>query len=163
MRAAAAAGSGRLVLYNVNALIIVSLSETRLAAFLSGQASVADEVAVACLGVDCGPPRIARARKGNFKSLYFLNDLLACRQCHRLRCQTTLTAPVLERRRIARLKLIHKMRGDAEGNTLYRQRFAWRCRHAQLAQKLDNLDGFHYETVCDWLSRFKCESNVTCT
>jgi hypothetical protein len=50
MRAAKAAGSGRLVLNDGDVRTVVLLSETRLAAFLGGRAWVANIVAVACLG-----------------------------------------------------------------------------------------------------------------
>jgi hypothetical protein len=154
VRAAKAAGSGRLVVGDGDVRTVVLLSETKLAAFLGGRAWVADIVAVPCL-----PDRsksllkCPRAHEGNFQSLYFLGDVLACRHCHRLRYRSNLAASAADRARIARSKLLSSMGGQPEEVEAPRQPYKWRSRHLRLSERLARLTDVHYHGVLAWLQR----------
>jgi hypothetical protein len=156
MRAAKAVGSARLILDDGNVRTVVMLSETRLAAFLGGQAWVVDTVAVACLG---GRPRrplkCPRAHEGNFQSLYFLNDVLACRHCHKLRYRSNSAASAAERARIARNKLLSSMGGQPGAVEAPRQAYKWRSRHNRLAGRLTTLSDAHFTDMRASLERQK--------
>jgi hypothetical protein len=156
MRAAQAAGSDRLVLDDGEARTVVLLSETRLAAFLGGQAWVADIVAVACLG---GRSRrllkCSRAHEGNFQSLYFKDDVLACRLCHRLRYRSNLAASTADRARLARNKLLRSIGGKSGDVQVPRQPYKWRSRHELLARRLFSLLGLHFDDMRTRLERKK--------
>jgi hypothetical protein len=148
MRVAKAAGSPRLILNDGEVRTVVVLSETRLAASLGGQAWVADIVAVACLGGRLRPLlKCPRAHEGNFQSLYFVNDVLACRHCHRLRYRSNLAASPVDRARIARNKLLVSMAGQPGAVEAPRQPYKWRSRHDRLAARLIALSGAHFEDM----------------
>jgi hypothetical protein len=154
MRASKAAGSARLVLDDGDVRTVVMLSETRLAAFLGGGAWVADIVAVACLG---GRSRrllkCPRAHEGNFQSLYFKDDVLACRLCHRLRYRSNLTASPADRARIARNKLLASMGGQPGDVEVVRQPYKWRSRHDRRAARLTTLSSVHFKDMRARLER----------
>lgn len=154
MRAAKAAGSGRLVLDDGDVRTVVLLSETRLAAFLGGRAWATDIVAVACLGGRLRPLlKCPRAHEGNFQALYFLNDVLACRHCHRLRYRSNLAASAADRARIARGKLLSSMGGQPGAVEAPRQPYNWRSRHARLSARLATLSGTHFKDMRAQLER----------
>jgi len=148
MRVAKAAGGGRLVLDDGDVRTVVLLSETRLAAFLGGRAWVADIVAVACLGGRLRPLlKCPRAHEGNFQSLYFVGDVLACRHCHRLRYRSNLAASTADRARIARSKLLSSMGVQPGDVDAPRQPNKWRSRHWRLLTRLERLSRTHHEAV----------------
>lgn len=110
MKAAKAAGSGRLVIAYGDVLTVVVLTDTRLAVILGGRAWVVDVVPVPCLGERWRPLlKCPRTHEGNFQSLYYRAGELACRHCHALRYGSTLAATPQERNRLARIKLLAKM------------------------------------------------------
>jgi hypothetical protein len=154
MRAAKAAGSGRLVLDDGDVRTVVLLSETRLAAFLGGRAWVVDIVPVACLGGRLRPLlTCSGAHEGNFQSLYFKNGVLACRRCHRLRYRSNLAASTADRARIARNKLLLSMGGQPGAVEVRRQPYKWRKRHGRLIEHMEDLAGRYYEDLRGWLGR----------
>lgn len=156
MRAAKATGSTRLVLDAGDVCTVVLLSETRLAAFLGGRAWVADIVAVACLGGRLRPLlKCPRAHEGNFQSLYFVDDVLACRHCHCLRYRSNLAASAADRARIARNKLLLSMGGQPGAVEAPRQPHKWRRRHNQLSARLITLSGMHVQEMRLWLKSRK--------
>lgn len=154
MRTAIAAGSGRLVLDDGNTRTVVLLSKTRLAAFLGGRAWVAHIVAVPCLRGRLRPLlKCPHAHEGNFQSLYFLNDVLACRHCLRLRYRSSLAASAADRARIARSKLLSSMGGQPGAIEAPRQAYKWRSRHERLAARLSALSGVHLSEMRARLER----------
>jgi hypothetical protein len=156
MRAAKAAGSGRLVQDDGDVRTVVLLSGTRLAAFLGGRAWVADIVAVACLGGRLRPLlKCPRAHEGNFQSLYFLNDVLACRHCHKLRYRSNLAGSAADRVRITRNKLLTSMGGQPGDVEAARQPYKWRTRHERLAARLITLSIAHLKDMRARLERQK--------
>lgn len=154
IRAAKAAGSGRLVLDDGDVRTVVLLSETRLAAFLGGRAWVADIVAVACLGGRLRPLlKCPRAHEGNFQSLYFVNSVLACRHCHKLRYRSNLAGSAADRSRIARNKLLASMDGQPGDVEAPRKPYQWRSRHHRLSARLNMLSGAHFKDMRARLER----------
>jgi hypothetical protein len=149
-----AAGSGRLVLDDGNVRTIVLLSETRLAAFLGGRAWVADIVAVACLGDRLRPLlKCPRAHEGNFQSLYFANDVLACRHCHALRYRSNLAANVAQRFSLKRTKMLAELSGGP-GDTLSPRRSGrWRKKYLATAAAYVSLSNRHYDVLKTMMSK----------
>lgn len=152
MRAAKVAGSARLVLNDGEVRTIVMLAETRLGAFLGGQAWVAHIVTVKCLGGRLRPLlKCPRAHEGNFQSLYYLSDELACRHCHGLRYRSNLAGGAVDRARIARNKLLRTLCAEPGDPGAARQPYKWRRRHQRLLARLKNLSCTHYDALRDQL------------
>jgi hypothetical protein len=156
MRAAKAAGSGRLILDDGVVRTVVVLSETRLAASLGGRAWVADIVAVGCLGGRLRPLlRCPRAHEGNFQSLYFENDVLACRHCHRLRYRSNLAASSADRAWLSELKLLQKMGNNADLDKPQRLRSKPRRLNLDAIKNLGKLRRKRYAAMRTWLENKK--------
>jgi hypothetical protein len=156
MRAAKAAGSGRLVLDDGDVRTVVLLSETRLAAFLGGRAWATDIVAVACLGGRLRPLlKCPRAHEGNFQSLYFTAGEVACRHCHQLRYRSNLAASAVDRERIARNALLQSMGGELGLSFTDRRRGIWRKTHVARIAKFGVLSAAHYAQIACYIRRFK--------
>ena len=110
MQAVKASGSSRLVLAHGDERTVVVVAETRLAVVLGGRTWMVDIVAVPCLGGRWRPLlKCPRAHEGNFQSLYFRADELACRHCHALRYLSNLAPSQQERVRYKRFKLERTM------------------------------------------------------
>ena len=154
MKAAKAAGSGRLVIADGDVRTVVVLTDTRLAVGLGGRTWVVDVVAVPCLGGRWRPLlKCPRAHEGNFQSLYYRMGVLACRQCHGLRYQSSLAPSAAGRARIARSKLLFAM-GASSGEVIPARRpKKWRKRHLRLSAHLAALSGVHYSDVRGWLAQ----------
>lgn len=154
MRAAKATGSSRLLLDDGDVRTVAVLAETRLAVFLGGRQWVVEIVPVQCLRDRVRPClRCPRAHEGNFQSLYFRGNELACRHCHSLRYRTNVVATGAERARIARTKLLAAMGAELGQLVVERQPFKWRRRHARLSARLAHLTSVHYRTLRAWLER----------
>jgi len=151
MRAVKATGDSRVVLDDGVTRTVAVLTETRLAVFLGGRACLADIVAVQCLQGRFRPLlKCPRAHEGNFQSLYYRRGELMCRHCHALRYQTNVAANAVQRARIARSKLMSLM-GTGPGESVERQPYKWRSRHARLSIRLAQLTTVHYQDVRAWL------------
>lgn len=154
IRAAKATGSSRLVLDDGDVRTVAVLAESRLAVFLGGQQWVVDIVPVQCLQGHVRPLlKCPRAHEGNFQSLYYRGDALACRLCHQLRYRSNVAASATDRARIARLKLLRKL--DIKPGELLKPRepFKWRKRHLRNATRLANLTDVHFSNLRNWLNR----------
>jgi len=152
MKAAKAAGSGRLVVANGDVRAVVVQTDTRLAAFLGGRTWVVDIVAVPCLGGRLRPLlKCPRAHEGNFQSLYFRSGELACRLCHELRYRSTLAAGPVSRARVTRQKLLERMEARPGDAVPERQPGAWRKCYKRLADRFARLSGLHYADIRRWL------------
>jgi hypothetical protein len=156
MRAAKATGSSRLVLDDGDVRTVAVLAESRLAVLLGGQQWVVDIVPVQCLKDRVRPLlKCPRAHEGNFQSLYFRGDELACRHCHALRYRTNVAATVAERARIARSKLLASLGVEPGNSEVARQPYKWRRRHLRLAAKAERLTSIHYQNLCAWIDRHR--------
>lgn len=154
MRAAKATGSSRLVLDDGDVRTIAVLAETRLGVFLGSRQWLVDIVPVQCLkGRSRSLFRCPRAHEGNFQSLYFRGEELACRHCHQLRYCTTVAATSADRARIARMKLLRKMGGEPGQAVPKRQPYKWRRLHLRLAMRMANLTSVHFDDLRSWLDR----------
>jgi len=154
MQAAKAKGSSRLVLDDRDVRTVVLLTETRLAVFLGGRQWVVDIVAVRCLGDRARPLlKCPRAHEGNFQSLYYRGDELACRHCHALRYRTNVATSAAERARMARSKLLREMGAQPGELVAARKPFRWRKKHLSLAARVERLTSVHYRNVREWLKR----------
>ena len=154
MRAAKAAGSSRLVLDDEDVRTVAVLAETRLAVFLGGQQWVVDIVPVQCLKGRVRPLlKCPRAHEGNFQSLYFWGNELACRHCHALRYRSNVVASATDRARIARSKLLREMGAESGEAMAARQPFKWRKRHLRLTAQVARLTNVHYRDLRAWLGR----------
>lgn len=154
MRAAEASGAAQFVLDDGVVRTVVVLAPTRLAAFLGGQTWLADIAAVQCLKGRLRPLlKCPRAHEGNFQSLYYWADELACRHCHGLRYRSTLAPSAAGRARVARAKLLTLMGGKPGDALPVRQPFKWRKRHQRLSARLAILTGLHYRVLRGWLDR----------
>lgn len=122
--------------------------------FPCGRVWVADIVAVVCSNGRCGRLFMCPlAHEGNFQSLYFMNDVLACRHCYRLRYRSNLAASSADRSRIARNKLLASMAGQPGAVEAPRQPYKWRSRHDRLAVRLIALSGAHFTDMRTRLER----------
>jgi hypothetical protein len=154
MRAVKATGDSRVVLDDGNARTVAVLAETRLAVFLGGRQWVVDIVPVQCLQGRVRPLlKCPRAHEGNFQSLYFRSNELACRHCHALRYRTTVAATAADRARIARLKLLSLLGTTVDESMPARQPYKWRKRHLRLVDHLAHLTGVHFADLRAWLDR----------
>jgi len=152
MRTAKAAGSTRLVLRDGEVQAIAVLTRARLAVFLGGRQWVVDIVPIQCLSDRVRPLlKCPRAHEGNFQSLYFRDDELACRHCHKLRYRTNVAATAVERARIARSRLLSSMRATVGESMPVRQPYKWRKRHLRLVDRLSHLTGIHFADLRVWL------------
>lgn len=132
----------------------VLMTEVKLAVHFAGRVCVADIVTVPCLHGRVRPLlKCPRAHEGNFQSLYFRDDELACRHCHLLRYRSNLAATTTARARLARTKLLEKLGGEAGEVLPARQPFKWRKRHQRLSARLAILTGSHYRALRAWLER----------
>lgn len=112
MRAVRATGDSRVLLDDGVVRTVGVVTQTRLAVFLGGREWVVDIVPVQCLKGRLRPLlKCPYAHEGNFQSLYYRNDELACRHCLRLRYRTTLAPSATDRARLARYKLLTKLGG----------------------------------------------------
>ena len=156
IRAAKATGSSRLVLDDGDVRTVAVLAETRLAVFLGGQQWVVDIVPVQCLQGRVRPLlKCPRAHEGNFQSLYYRDNELACRMCHRLRYRTTLAATAIDRSRIARSKLLATMGAQSGQAAPLRQPYKWRRRYLRLATNVARLTSIHNQNLRAWLDRYQ--------
>ena len=154
IRAAKATGSSRLALDDGNVRTVAVLAETRLAVFLGSQQWVVDVVPVQCLGDHVRPLlKCPRAHEGNFQSLYFRGDKLACRHCHALRYRTNLAATAADRARIARTKLLVSLGSEQDCYAITRRPNKWRRRHLRLVKQVAQVTRTYYQDVRDWLDR----------
>lgn len=152
MRMAKATADSRLILDDGDVRTVAVLTATRLAVFLGGQQWLVDIVHVQCLNGRVRPLlKCPRAHEGNFQSLYYWGDELACRHCHGLRYRSNLAPSAAGRARIARSKLLSSM-GAKPGQVVAERRpFKWRSRHLRLIARLTRLTGVHYRDVRAWL------------
>ena len=154
LRAVKATGDFRVVLDDGDVRTVAVLTETRLAVFLGARHWVVDIVSVQCLQGRLRPLlRCPRAHEGNFQSLYFRGDELACRHCHALRYRTNIAATAVERSRIKRSKLLSKIGGEPGELVAARQPFKWRKRHLSLAERVERLTSVYYRNVRELLNR----------
>lgn len=152
MRMAKAGGESRLVLDDGDVRTVAMLAETRLAVFLGGRAWAADIVAVQCLQGRARPLlKCPRAHEGNFQSLYFWGNELACRKCLNLRYRTTLAPSPADRRRLAHGKALAKMGGSPGEPPPCRPLGAWRRRYVATLNKLEVSTAAHYGEIRRWL------------
>lgn len=143
-----------LVLDDGDGRLVVMLIQDGLAVLAAGLTWWVDIVQVEVLKGRHRPLlRCPRAHEGNFQSLYYLNGMLACRHCHRLRYSTTLASSATARARIARLKLLSVMGGQPGDTVPSRKPGTWRTRYRRLVDKLNGLSGVHYSALREWLSR----------
>jgi len=157
MRMAKATGESRLVLDDGDVRTVAMLTETRLAVFMGGLPWVVDIVSVQCLKGRLRPLlKCPRAHEGNFQSLYYHNNELACRHCHELRYRTNLAATAVGRVRIARNKLLLSMSNGPNGFSMNRQPYKWRKRHLRLLMETGRLTNLHYQDIGSWLDRQRC-------
>lgn len=154
IRAAKATGSSRLVLDDGDVRTVAVLAEGRLAVLLGGRYWVVGIVPVQCLQGRVRPLlKCPRAHEGNFQSLYFRGDELACRHCHALRYHTNVAASAADRARIARLKLLREMEAEAGEAVPARKPYEWRKRHLRKAIRLAHLTSVHVGDLRAWLDR----------
>jgi hypothetical protein len=129
MRAVKATGDSRVVLNDGVTRTVAVLAETCLAVLLGGQQWVVDIVPVQCLQGRLRPLlKCPRAHEGNFQSLYFQGDALACKHCHALRYRSNLAATSSARRHLAYFKQIEKLTTNTESGLPSRAPRAWRSR-----------------------------------
>jgi hypothetical protein len=154
MRTAKTTGTSRFVLNDEVVRTVAVLTDTRLAVFLGGRQWLVNIVPVQCLGGRVRPLlKCPRAHEGNFQSLYFWGNELACRHCHALRYRTNIAATGAERARIAQMKLLRRM-GEEPGELVAARRpFKWRKRHLRLVARVERLTSIHYRNVREWLDR----------
>jgi hypothetical protein len=153
IRMAKASGDSRLVLDDGDVRTVAVLAETRLAVFLGARHWVVDIVSVPCLQGRVRPLlKCPRAHAGNFQSLYFRKDELACRDCHALRYRTNVAASAAGRAQIARVKLLAKMGAEPGQMAPLRQAYKWRARYRRMVVNVARLTGIHYENVHAWLN-----------
>jgi hypothetical protein len=151
MRAAKATGDVRVVLNDGAERAVAMLTETRLAIFVGGRSWVVDILAVQCLKGRLRPLlKCPRAHEGNFQSLYYRNNELACRHCHALRYRTNLAPTAAARTKIARSKFFSAM-GTFPGQDIQRQPRKWRSRHLRQLKQFVLLSDMHYEAVKTWI------------
>lgn len=154
MRAVKATGDSRVVLDDGVTRTVAVLAETRLAVLLGGRQWVVDIVPVQCLRdrvrrlLTC-----PRAHEGNFQSLYYHGDELACRHCHALRYRTNVAATAAERAWIARSKLLLKIGTESGELVAARKPFKWRKKHLFLVSCVERVTSVHYKNVREWLKR----------
>jgi hypothetical protein len=154
MRMAKATGDYRVVLDDGVVRTVAVLAETRLAVFLGARHWVADIVTVQCLQGRLRPLlKCPRAHEGNFQSLYYRGDELACRHCHALRYRSNVAAAAKDRVRIARSKLLREMRAEPGETMGTRQPLKWRKRHLRMVARVEYLTAVHYRNVREWLDR----------
>lgn len=154
MRMSKVTGDSRVVLDDGVRRTVAVLTETRLAVFLGGRQWVADIVSVQCLQGRARPLlKCPRAHEGNFQSLYYRDEELACRHCHTLRYRTNIAATAAERAGIARMKLLSRMGAQLGQLALERQPYKWRKRHLQNAARLARRTSIHHGYLMDWLNR----------
>lgn len=154
MRVAKATGSPKLVLDDGVVRTVAVLAETRLAVLLGGRQWVVEIVPIQCLQGRLRPLlKCPHAHEGNFQSLYFVNDVLACRHCHKLRYRSNLAGFAADRARIARNKLLLAMGGEPGTVEVPRQPYKWRSRHGRLAARLNTLSGAHFKDMRARLER----------
>jgi len=154
MRASKATGSSSLVLDDGDMRTVAVLAETRLAVFLGGRDWVVNIVPVQCLQGRIRPLlKCPRAHEGNFQSLYYHGNELACRHCHALRYRTNIVAAATDRARIARSKLLRELGAEPGVAVPVRQPYKWRKRHLSLLTRVDRLTSVHYRNVREWLER----------
>lgn len=154
MRAAKAMGSSRLVLDDSEVQTVAMLTETRLAVFLGDRPWLVDIVPVRCLKGRVRPLlKCPRAHEGNFQSLYYRGNELACRHCHKLRYQSNVAASAVGRARIARSKLLSSLGAKPGQATVERQPFKQRGRHTRQLRRLMQLSAVHYENLERFLKR----------
>ncbi|MEF9926451.1 MAG: hypothetical protein RR804_01345 [Massilia sp.] len=154
MRAVKETSDCRVVLDDGDVRTVAVLAETRLAVFLGARHWVVDIVSVQCLQGRLRPLlRCPRAHEGNFQSLYFRGEELACRHCHVLRYRTNVAATATERARIARRKLLSQMGGAFDTDVPDRRQGRWRKKHARLAIQLGILTKVHYVQLKAYLTR----------
>lgn len=126
----------------------VLLTEVKLAVRLDGRVFVADIVPVMCLKGRVRPLlKCPRAHEGNFQSLYYWADELACRHCHGLRYRSNLAPSAAGRARVARAKLAAAMGASLDRLVPERQPFKWRKRHRRLSGRLADLTVLHYQSL----------------
>jgi len=147
-------GESRVVLDDGVVRTVAVLTEARLAVFLGGRQWVVDIIPVHCLGDRARPLlKCPRAHEGNFQSLYFRGDELACRHCHALRYRTNVAGSATERARIARSKLLREIGAGTGEFMAARKPFKWRKRYLRLASDLERLTTDHYQEIRGWLDR----------
>lgn len=160
MRAVKATGDSRVVLDDGVTRTVAVLAETRLAVRLGGRQWVVDIVSVQCLQGRVRPLlKCPRAHDGNFQSLYYRDNELACRVCHRMRYSSTLAATATDRLRHARLKLLMNMGGALGEAAPQRQPFKWRQKHYKMISKLEALSSLHFQGIRAWVARDQPKSS----
>lgn len=148
MQAVKASGSSQLVLAHGDERTVVVVAETRLAVVLGGRTWMVDIVAVPCLGGRWRPLlKCPRAHEGNFQSLYFTADELACRHCHGLRYLTRLAATPQDRNRLARIKLLAKMGHGPGAMEPKRGKGRWRAPYGKALARLAQLTTGHRDEI----------------
>jgi len=148
MRVVKATGDSRVVLDDSDVKTVAVLAETRLAVFLGGRACVADIVAVQCLQGRVRPLlKCPRAHEGNFQSLYFLGDELACRHCHALRYRTTTVTGSVQRAGLKREKALIELGGGPGEAFPLRGPGRWRRRYVMKVRHYETLCASHYDAL----------------
>lgn len=159
MRAVKATGDSRVVLDDGGKRTVAVLAETRLAVLLGGRQWMVDIVTVQCLQGRVRPLlKCPRAHEGNFQSLYYRGDKLACRHCHALRYRSTLATGVAERNRLARHKLLATIGGSPSDAMPKRRPRAWRARYIRLVGRFAASNALHYSAILDWI---QCRSGAS--
>ena len=154
MRAVKATRDSRVVLDDGVTRTVAVLAETRLAVLLGGRQWVVDIVAVQCLQGRVRPLlKCPHAHEGNFQSLYYRGDKLACRHCHALRYRSNVAATATDRVRIARMKMLRQTAAGSNELVLQRKPFTWRKTHLKKLTHFEQLTCVHYRNIREWLER----------
>lgn len=152
MRTVRATGDARAVLDDGVVRTVAVVTEKHVAVFLGGRQWVVDIVPVQCLRGRVRPLlKCPRAHEGNFQSLYFRGDELACRHCHALRYRTTVAATAAHRAQLAREKLLRTLGAEQRCIDIARPLGSWRKRHLRLLIKVARLTRVHYEGIHSWI------------
>jgi len=154
MHAVKATGDSRVVLDDGVVRTVAVLTDTRLAVFLGGRQWVVDVVPVQCLQGRVRPLlKCPRAHEGNFQSLYFRENELACRLCQKLRYRSNLLPTAAERVRLKRAKLLALL-GAQPGEALpMRSSGKWRLKYNRIIESYVKVTNTHYEQMKHMLMR----------
>ena len=159
MRAVKATGDLRVVLDDGDVRTVAVLTKARLAISLGGRQWVVNIVPVQFLQGRVRPLlKCPRAHEGNFQSLYFRGNELACRHCHALRYRTNVAATPADRARIKHQKLVLATGTSSDGEIALRAAGKWRKRYLTQIQKLERLRMPDQSPVHIWLTK-QCRLN----
>lgn len=153
MRAVRESARQEVVLVDGAERTVAAVSETRLAVHLGGRVWMADIMAIPCLNNRLRPLlKCPRAHEGNFQSLYWRAGELACRDCHALRYRSNLAAGPVPRARLAREKLLTKMKWQRVDTIPPRKPNSWRKRYLNQVSRIGALSNAHYSQVRKWIA-----------